>query len=143
MAQLEEGGVTVTIATIQRMVCAEFNVTMNGLLSERRARSLSLPRQIAFYLCRELTTHSLPVIARYFLRDHSTVHHGANRCAELIAVDPAFAARVDRIREAVFEVDGPPAFPTTLTVVPRRVSFHLSSEQPVESGVSCETERAA
>lgn len=131
---------TISIATVQRMVCAEFNVTLGELVAHRRSRSVDRVRQVAFYLCRELTSQSLPVIGRKFLREHGTVHHGAAVVQRLIARDPAFAERVNRIRQAVIEIDGPPSFPTTLSVVPRRVSFHMSShEQPVKSAVSRET----
>ena len=131
---------TVSIATIQRMVCAEFGLTHIELVSNRRERRIVQPRQIALYLCRELTPLSLPQIGKPFLRDHSTVHHAANRGAALVKSDPVLRARANMIREAVIEVDGPAAFPATLSAVPRRVSFHMGSyEQPVKSGVSRET----
>ena len=131
---------TISISTIQRMVCAEFGITHIGLLSDRRERAVVRPRQVAYYLCRELTTLSLPAIAKHFFRDHSCVHHGAHRMATLLKADRALAERVERIRDAVIETDGPPAFPATLVAIPRRVSFHMGGfEQAVHNGVSRET----
>jgi transposase InsO family protein len=131
---------TISISTIQRMVCAEYGITHIGLLSDRRERAVVRPRQVAYYLCRELTTLSLPAIAKHFFRDHSCVHHGAHRMATLLKADKVLAERVERIRDAVIETDGPPAFPATLVGVPRRVSFHMGGfEQAVHNGVSHET----
>ncbi len=130
---------TVSIATIQRMVCAEFNVTHIELISNRRERRVVRARQIALYLCRELTPLSLPQIGKPFLRDHSTVHHAAHRGAALVKSDPVLRARANNIRDAVVEVDGPAAFPASLTAIPRRVSFSMGCEQPVSYGVSRET----
>jgi hypothetical protein len=125
---------TVSIATIQRMVCAEFDVTLRGLLSHRRGRDVSRPRQAAFMLCRDLTTHSLPMIGQKFGKDHSTVLHGARNCARLMAADPAFAARVERVRDSVLEVDEPLDAPMGLRPSGVRVTF-----SPVKNGVSRET----
>lgn len=82
-----------TIATIQWAVCARFGVTVLDLVSARRAAVR--PRQVAMWLCRQATPHSLPAIGRAFGgRDHTTVGHACRRIEALIAADPDFADTV-------------------------------------------------
>ena len=56
-----------------------FGVTTEQIRGSGRARDIVLPRQVAMYLTRELTGHSLPEIGQYFGRDHSTVMHAINK----------------------------------------------------------------
>lgn len=76
------------IEQIQTAVCQHYKVTMNDLLSARRTISIVRPRQVAMYLCRELTLRSLPEIGRKFgQRDHTTVLHGTRKIHALRATD--------------------------------------------------------
>ena len=78
-----------SIASIQAAVCAHFSITTDELLSRARAERVVWPRQAAMYLCREMTDHSLPAIARSFDgRDHTTVLHACKRVATHIAQSP-------------------------------------------------------
>ena len=125
---------TVSLASIQHAVCAEFHITLIGLLSDRRAREFSWPRQAACYLAKELTGYSLTGIARQFGLDHTTVLYGHRTCARRMVDKPAFAERVERVRAAVMEADGRPILPAMLTAAAHRVTFRL-----VKHGVSCLT----
>jgi chromosomal replication initiator protein len=70
----------VTIENIQRTVAEHFKIRVADLLSKRRSRSITRPRQIAMALAKELTTHSLPEIGDAFGgRDHTTVLHACRR----------------------------------------------------------------
>lgn len=70
----------VTIENIQRTVAEYFKIRVADLLSKRRRRSITRPRQIAMALAKELTTHSLPEIGDAFGgRDHTTVLHACRR----------------------------------------------------------------
>lgn len=90
------------IADIKQAVCTEFGVRAIDMVSQRRARVVARPRQIAMYLCREMTPLSLPAIGRQFGgRDHTTVMHAISTIAGLIATDPEFADRLSRLREAL------------------------------------------
>jgi chromosomal replication initiator protein len=78
-----------SITTIQDAACAHFSLTRDELLSRSRAERVVWPRQAAMYLCKELTEHSLPTIARAFAgRDHTTVLYACKRVAAHIAVSP-------------------------------------------------------
>ena len=66
----------VTIDNIQKTVAEYFKIRVADLLSKRRSRSITRPRQIAMSLAKELTSHSLPEIGDAFGgRDHTTVIH--------------------------------------------------------------------
>lgn len=78
-----------SITTIQDATCAHFGLSRDELLSRSRADRVVWPRQAAMYLCKELTTHSLPTIARAFDgRDHTTVLYACKRVGAHIAVSP-------------------------------------------------------
>jgi len=66
----------VSIENIQKTVSEYYNIKLSDLLSKRRSRSITRPRQLAMALTKELTNHSLPEIGEAFNgRDHTTVMH--------------------------------------------------------------------
>ena len=89
----------VTIDEIQRRVAEHFNIRLSEMTSERRARAVARPRQIAMYLAKQLTTRSLPEIGRKFGgRDHTTVMHAVRKIEELTLSDRALAEDVELLR---------------------------------------------
>ncbi len=89
----------VTIEEIQRKVCEHWNIRMTDMSSERRARNVARPRQVAMYLAKQLTSRSLPEIGRKFgNRDHTTVMHAVQRIGSLMASDVGFAEDVELLR---------------------------------------------
>ncbi|MDK7148894.1 chromosomal replication initiator protein DnaA [Winkia sp. UMB3158] len=79
----------VTPALIKVQTAEYFGVTLDQLCSADRSRALSEARQIAMYLCRELTTLSLPKIGQEFGgRDHTTVMHAQRKITEQMAKKP-------------------------------------------------------
>lgn len=75
----------VTIENIQRTVAEYYKIKVADLLSQRRNRSITRPRQMAMSLAKELTTHSLPEIGDAFGgRDHTTVLHATRKVKELL-----------------------------------------------------------
>jgi chromosomal replication initiator protein len=74
----------VTVENIQKMVAEYFKIRVADLLSKRRNRSITRPRQIAMALSKELTKHSLPEIGDAFGgRDHTTVLHACRVVKDL------------------------------------------------------------
>ncbi len=74
----------VTIDNIQKTVAEYFKIRVSDLLSARRSRSITRPRQIAMSLSKELTNHSLPEIGDAFGgRDHTTVLHACRKIVSL------------------------------------------------------------
>jgi chromosomal replication initiator protein len=74
----------VTIENIQKIVAEYYKIRVSDLLSKRRSRSVTRPRQIAMALAKELTNHSLPEIGDAFGgRDHTTVLHACRKVVDL------------------------------------------------------------
>ncbi|MGA2469611.1 MAG: chromosomal replication initiator protein DnaA [Solirubrobacteraceae bacterium] len=91
-------GDAVTIDAVQQAACAYFEISLAALLSRSRAETATWARQVAMYLSRELTNHSLPHIGRAFAgRDHTTVLHACRRVATEIATAPAAFADVEAL----------------------------------------------
>ena len=81
----------ISIDNIQKTVAEYFKIKLSDLMSIKRTRSITRPRQIAMSLSKELTSHSLPEIGQFFGgRDHTTVLHACKRVKELIESDSRF-----------------------------------------------------
>lgn len=86
----------ITIELIQKVVAERFGTTVKDLLGKRRTQNIALPRQVAMYLCRKLTTCSYPEIGALFGgRDHSTVIHANRVVAKRITTDGDLSSRID------------------------------------------------
>ena len=74
----------VSVENIQKTVAEYYKIRVADLLSARRTRSITRPRQVAMALAKELTSHSLPEIGEWFGgRDHTTVLHACRKVNEL------------------------------------------------------------
>jgi chromosomal replication initiator protein len=92
------GGLSVD--RIQHAIAAEWGITVDGLRSKTRTKALTIPRQAAMYLCREILGLQLVEIGNAFGgRDHSTVIHSLERATTLLATDTEFRTRVETIRQ--------------------------------------------
>jgi chromosomal replication initiator protein len=82
----ENAGPEITAATIMAATGAYFSLTVDDLCGSSRSRVLVTARQMAMYLCRELTDLSLPKIGQHFGgRDHTTVMHAERKIRSLMA----------------------------------------------------------
>ncbi|MBR7824805.1 chromosomal replication initiator protein DnaA [Actinospica sp. MGRD01-02] len=82
----EAGGTEITASTIMAQTAAYFGLTIEDICGTSRSRVLVTARQIAMYLCRELTDMSLPKIGQLFGgRDHTTVMHADRKIRNLMA----------------------------------------------------------
>jgi chromosomal replication initiator protein len=90
----------VTAPRIQQVVAAHFGLKTSALRSNRRVRSIVFPRQIAMFLCRELTDSSLPEIGRHFGgKDHTTVLHSCTKVTRLEENDEQVARLLWQLRQ--------------------------------------------
>ena len=71
----QENQNALTIEGIQRMVAEYYDIRLGDMTSKQRPQNIAFPRQVAMYLCRELTEQSLPAIGNAFGRNHATVLH--------------------------------------------------------------------
>ncbi|MBT3480991.1 MAG: chromosomal replication initiator protein DnaA [Opitutales bacterium] len=88
-----------TIDTIQKKVADYFELRHSDMLSRRRPNHIAVPRQIAMYLSRDLTKHSLQEIGEAFGgRDHGTVIHACRQVENLTEQDDTVRHSVDYLR---------------------------------------------
>jgi chromosomal replication initiator protein len=94
------------VAAIQQAVAREWGVTTEGLKSKTRTKTLTVPRQVAMHLARELLGMQLVEIGSAFGgRDHSTVIHSLDRVGEMLGEDPSLADRIRRLRTMLEALD--------------------------------------
>ena len=92
----------VSMDDIQETVGARFHVKIADLKSRRRSKTLVHPRQIAMYLCRELTDSSYPEIGRQFGgKDHTTIIHACKQMIKAKDSDSEFSATLESLKEQI------------------------------------------
>ena len=88
----------ITPAVVMDVVAKKLNVTVEDLVSKKRNREIAGPRQIAIYICRELTDLSTTNIGKEFGgRDHTTVMHSCEKVNEQIKSDYGFKKKIDEL----------------------------------------------
>ncbi len=88
-----------SITKVQEVVARRWGVTPEGLRSKARIKTLTVPRQIAMFLARDLLQMQLVEIGQAFGgRDHSTVIHSVDKVTRLIARDRSFREKVELAR---------------------------------------------
>jgi chromosomal replication initiator protein len=88
-----------TPEAIRKRVAESFGVTVEALMSRRRTKEVTVPRQVAMYLMRELLDLPLTQIGQHFGgRDHSTVIHSVNKVEQDMESDPAVRDRIEVLR---------------------------------------------
>jgi chromosomal replication initiator protein len=93
---------SLSLLTIQQAVAKEWGVTVEGLRSKTRTKTLTVPRQIAMYLTRELLATQLVEIGNAFGgRDHSTVIHSLEKVQQAVTQDSNLKNRIQKIRAAL------------------------------------------
>jgi len=93
---------SISIDSIQRAVANHFSISDESLRSSKRTKELVMPRHIAMYLSRTLTTSSLNDIGKRFGgKDHSTVHHAIDKMIKDISKDQETARQVELITHAI------------------------------------------
>ncbi|MCU4651597.1 chromosomal replication initiator protein DnaA [Roseibacterium sp. SDUM158016] len=89
----------VTMDEIIKKTCEYYNIRQTDLMSSNRSRAIARPRQVAMFLCKKLTTRSLPEIGRKFGgRDHTTILYGVRKIEELMQVDSQIAEDAEILR---------------------------------------------
>jgi chromosomal replication initiator protein len=97
---LREEEQKIGIDAIQRTVADYFQLKVSDLRAKRRTRSIAWPRQVAMYMIRTMTQHSLPEIGEYFGgRDHTTVLHAFNKINKDVDKNPETRKLVEDLRE--------------------------------------------
>jgi chromosomal replication initiator protein len=89
---------TYEMADILAFVAAHYNVSVDLLKTQGRAKEVVIPRQVAMFLIRELTSHSLPEIGAFFARDHSTILYAIQKVTEQVEQDADLSNNIREIR---------------------------------------------
>ncbi len=103
----EEEASRISPEKIKKAVAFQWHVDPSALASSRRTKNLTVPRQVAMYLLRELLGLPLTQIGSHFGgRDHSTVIHSIRKVEGAMANDPPFQRRVVALREELTRMGG-------------------------------------
>ena len=90
------------IQRIQRIVSEYFQITVEDIRSKKRSSNIAFPRQIAMYLCRNMTNESFPKIAIEFGgKDHSTVMYSVEKIENEIKVNKDLANIIEKLKKEI------------------------------------------
>jgi len=89
-----------TIDNIARTVASHYKMSIDQVKSKNNSRAVAVPRQVAMYLCKRLTTHSFPEIGREFGgKHHTTVMHSVEKITKLYKEDRNFHNEITELIE--------------------------------------------
>ena len=92
----------IVLDDIEEAVASRFHVKISEMKSRRRSKTLVYPRQIAMYLCRELTDASFPEIGRHFGgKDHTTIIHACKQITKAVEKDNSLRTTLDSLKELI------------------------------------------
>ena len=86
---IEHNPVALSLEAIQRAVAEHYDIRLGDMTSKQRPANIAFPRQVAMYLCREMTDQSFPAIGNAFGRTHATVVHAHEAVAKKMLSDSA------------------------------------------------------
>lgn len=96
----------VSMDEITMFICQRYNVNYKDLIGKKKTKDITLPRQIAMYLCRKLTGNTYPHIGAAFNgRDHTTVMHACTKIAKMAKKDPHFREDLQEILDQLRGVE--------------------------------------
>lgn len=91
----------ITADLIKEHVGEYFNVKIEDFNAKKRTKSIVYPRQIAMFLCREMTDLSLPKIGEEFGRDHTTIMHAHEKISSEISTDPQLKLLINELKNKI------------------------------------------
>ena len=98
---LQQDDRAITIEIIQKFVSEYYQLRLAELKSRNNSKSVALPRQVAMYLCKQLTNASLPEIGKSFGgKHHSTVIHSIKKIEEMRRTDGVFNTLINGFLES-------------------------------------------
>ncbi|MCB1101002.1 MAG: chromosomal replication initiator protein DnaA, partial [Kiritimatiellae bacterium] len=97
----------ITLEEIQKVVADFYDIRMGDMISNRRPQNIAFPRQIAMYLCREITSKSLPAIGTAFGKNHATVIHACRSVGTKLKADPSLRQSLMVLQQRIQKRGGP------------------------------------
>lgn len=89
-----------------RTVAEYYSITPEDIISDRRSRNISVPRQIAMYIAREMVNISFEAIGQSFERDHSTITYACKKIGDQMKTTAELPGMLEDIRKMLNERDG-------------------------------------
>ena len=94
----------IDLPLIKNTVCSYFGINVSDMDSSKRTKNLAHPRQVAMYLCRELTELSLPKIGENFgNRDHTTVLHACDKITKEMQTDDNLRKTISELKSSIMD----------------------------------------
>jgi chromosomal replication initiator protein len=94
----------ISVDAIQRVVAERYNCKYSDMKSKKRTKQIAFPRQIAMFLSRELTSHSLSEIGAAFGgKDHTTIIHAYDKIEDQLITDITLLAEVNSLKKQLTE----------------------------------------
>ena len=91
-----------TMDRIARAVAAHYDLTVEEMKAKSNSRAIAMPRQVAMYLCKQLTRHSFPEIGREFGgKHHTTVMHSVEKIETLTKEDRNFHREIEELTDSI------------------------------------------
>ncbi|MEA4846896.1 MAG: chromosomal replication initiator protein DnaA [Clostridiaceae bacterium] len=91
----------ITVSSIKDVVGNYYNMKIEDFNAKKRNKSIVLPRQIAMFLCRELTDLSLPKIGEEFGRDHTTIIHACEKISSDMKIDTQLKSVLEELKSKI------------------------------------------
>jgi chromosomal replication initiator protein len=92
----------ITLDAVQEVVAAKFHIKVSEMKSKRRTKALVHPRQVAMFLCREITQQSYPEIARHFGgKDHTTIMHACRQIEKARENNPELQRTLEDLKRQI------------------------------------------
>jgi len=96
----------ISVEAIQRVVAERYNCKFSDMKSKKRTKQIAFPRQIAMFLARELTSHSLTEIGATFGgKDHTTIIHAYEKIEDLLTSDLTLLSEINSLKKQLTEGD--------------------------------------
>lgn len=95
---------TISVDMVQKHVAEFYNISLHELKNKSRHKNIVIPRQIAMYLSRKLTPHSLPEIGAAFGgKDHTTILHAVKKVEEVLLKDEQIRKIIETLQNSLLE----------------------------------------
>ncbi|MBN2383447.1 chromosomal replication initiator protein DnaA [bacterium] len=99
---VEKDEMLVTVELIQKVVAKHFGIKIQMMRSKTRTKDIAFPRQIAMFLCREMTSESLPSIGKQFGgKDHTTILYACEKIKKTVKTDINLRKNLDLLAEKI------------------------------------------
>jgi chromosomal replication initiator protein len=100
--QIKEKKANLTLDAITQSVAKDLNIKPSEIRSKGRSKNLVYARRISIYLCRELTTNTMPQLAQYFgMKDHTAISHTLKKINELMQNDEDFKVKIEELTNKI------------------------------------------